>query len=580
MAGQSVTLLRWKYSHYFEIVEEKEKGIIVKCKLCVGEKLLSTAKNTTSNLKKHLHAKHSTTELEERAPNDTSTPPQAKQQKLDFSSSSPGKTISSTELNKLVAAFIVEEMQPLSTVEAPTFRNIISKISVTGKRPGGVLPDRKTFASFLDNAYMEMETELKKTFADLEYVSTTADLWTAQNKSFLGITVHWIDPATLHRKKAAIACRRFRGRHTYDTIAAELEQIHSSYALCGKITATVTDNGSNFVKAFRMFQADDDNETKNDEDEVIFTDLHAVLRDDIESSERYVLPPHHRCASHTLNLICSNDIVKFLTAKADCKAVYRRATGKCSALWSKVSRSTVASESLEEFSKRKLLVPSTTRWNSFYDALSRVADMPLVDLNQFCTRLDIRCITEREYQFIKEYCKVLKPVCMALDILQGEDQCFYGTLQPTLEILMTKILSSSGWCPKVMQEPELIAAAILLPKFKNIWTERQVGQHSSDEDDFFSSMKSRRSQGTGELDGYFACVSIKMYLLNLFPHIKNLSLKLNTGLPASAACERLFSSAGLLFTKKQARMNSANFENILLLKLNKVNRVRIGKQIN
>ncbi len=84
---------------------------------------------------------------------------------------------------------------------------------------------------------MEMETDLKKTFADLEYVSTTADIWTAQNKSFLGITVHWIDPASLQRQKAAIACRRFRGRHTYDTIAAEIEQIHSSFALCGKITA-------------------------------------------------------------------------------------------------------------------------------------------------------------------------------------------------------------------------------------------------------------------------------------------------------------------------------------------------------
>lgn len=390
------------------------------------------------------------------------SPPQAKQQKLDFSSSSPAKTISSTELNKLVAAFIVEEMQPLSTVEAPTFRNIVSKIPVTGKKPGAVLPDRKTFASFLDNAYMEMETELKKSFADLEYVSTTADLWTAQNKSFLGITVHWIDPATLHRKKAAIACRRFRGRHTYDTIAAELEQIHSSFALCGKITATVTDNGSNFVKAFRMFQAEDDNETENDEDEVSFTDLHAVLRDDVESSERYVLPPHHRCASHTLNLICTNDIVKFLTAKADCKALYRSATGKCSALWSKVSRSTVASESLEEFSKRKLLVPSSTRWNSFYDALSRVTDMHLVDLNQLCTRLDIRCITEREYQFLKEYCKVLKPVCMALDILQGEDECFYGILQPTLEILMTKILALKEDLSHMMADlPDLIVQVIL-----------------------------------------------------------------------------------------------------------------------
>ncbi len=269
---------------------------------------------------------------------------------------------------------------------------------------------------------MEMEKDLKKTFVDLEYVSTTADLWTAQNKSFLGITVHWTEPASLQRQKAAIACRRFCGRHMYDVIAAEIEQIHSSFALCGKITATVTDNGANFVKAFRMFQADDDNdEAENNEDEVIFTDLHKVLRDDSETSERYILPPHHRCASHTLNLICTNDVITFLTAKADCKAVYRSATGKCSALWSKVSRSTVASEILAEFSKRKLLVPATIRWNSFHDALSRVTDIPLVDLNQLCTRLDIRCTTEREYQFLKEYCKVLKPVCMALDILQGED---------------------------------------------------------------------------------------------------------------------------------------------------------------
>ncbi|RXN39138.1 zinc finger BED domain-containing 1-like protein [Labeo rohita] len=70
----------------------------------------------------------------------------------------------------------------------------------------------------------------------------------------------------------------------------------------------------------------------------------------------------------------------------------------------------------------------------------------------------------------------------------------------------------------MIKDPELIAAAILLPKFKTTWTERadiieaglvyvrqhldqmaeaaveQVGQHSSDEEDFFSSMKSRRSQ--------------------------------------------------------------------------------------
>lgn len=45
MAGQSTTLLRWKYSHYFEIVEEKEKGIVVKCRLCAGEKLVNCKKH-------------------------------------------------------------------------------------------------------------------------------------------------------------------------------------------------------------------------------------------------------------------------------------------------------------------------------------------------------------------------------------------------------------------------------------------------------------------------------------------------------------------------------------------------------
>src|SRR4029434_6687242 len=101
------------------------------------------------------------------------------------------------------------------------------------------------------------------------------------------------------------------------------------------------------------------------------------------------------------------------------------------------------------------------------------------------------------------------------------------------------------------------------------WRLEQVGQHSSDEDDLFSSMKSRRSEGTGELEGYLACVSVNMDLLNAFQNIKKLSLKLNTCLPASAACERLFSFAGLPLIVKLARMNSTHLENQLLLKLNK-----------
>src|SRR4029434_10829949 len=77
----------------------------------------------------------------------------------------------------------------------------------------------------------------------------------------------------------------------------------------------------------------------------------------------------------------------------------------------------------------------------------------------------------------------------------------------------------------------------LLNAFQNI--KKLSDRHSSDEDDLFSLMKSRRSEGTGELEGYLACVSVNMDLLNAFQNIKKLSLTLNTRRPASAACEQL-----------------------------------------
>ncbi len=91
--------------------------------------------------------------------------------------------------------------------------------------------------------------------------------------------------------------------------------------------------------------------------------------------------------------------------------------------------------------------------------------------------------------------------------------------------------------------------------------------HSSD---FFSAIKQSSSQeNTKQLETYLGCPGDTMEVLKSFPAVCHLSLRLNTALPASAACERLFSTAGLIFTPKRARVDSKNFENQLLLKLNK-----------
>lgn len=105
----------------------------------------------------------------------------------------------------------------------------------------------------LDKAFEEMEKKVKGALEAIDSVSTTADVWTAHNRTYCGMTVHWIDPVSLKHCKAAIYCTRVVGRHTYDVLAAKIEHIHGIYGLNGKVTATVTDNGSNFVKAFATF---------------------------------------------------------------------------------------------------------------------------------------------------------------------------------------------------------------------------------------------------------------------------------------------------------------------------------------
>lgn len=180
-------------------------------------------------------------------------------------------------------------------------------------------------------------------------------------------------------------------------------------------------------------------EEEEKEDGATFTDITEALSTENDDGQ-LTLPPHYRCISHTINLISTGDIEKYLTSSTSTKAVYRISIAKCTALWTKASRSTIASEQVQEVTQRKLLVPSSTRWNSFYEAVSRITEIPMNELNSLCTKLGVKCFNDKEYQFLHEYCIAMKPLTAALDILQG-DNCSYGALLPTLEVLMAKTLT-------------------------------------------------------------------------------------------------------------------------------------------
>ena len=122
-------------------------------------------------------------------------PSPAKQVKIDLRTT----RLSAAELKKLVAGYIVEDILPISTVDSESFGRIVEKIPT---KSGVKLPQRKSFAGYLEREYKIMDTNLKATHREVDFGSTTANFyytrWTVNNKSFIDVTVHWIN-STLQR---------------------------------------------------------------------------------------------------------------------------------------------------------------------------------------------------------------------------------------------------------------------------------------------------------------------------------------------------------------------------------------------
>lgn len=291
--------------------------------------------------------------------------------------------VSQRHVDHAVINFVIQSLQPFSVVEKPSFQEL-----VRGLHPNATVMSRTTLRRKIDEASIEMKRNIKEHMEPISFIATTTDCWSARRRGFLGVTAHWVDPNSLERCSVALACKKLKGPHTFDVLGGALNEIHAEYGIQNKITRTTTDNGSNFLKAFRMYGEQDENnnspsdESEDDVDEmdddeeqewdgfgVDFVEVTSILNED--DGLQFQLPKHHRCACHLLNLVSTVDAEK-ATSNDAFKRLSRSAFSKCQALWNKCGRSDAAAELVENVCKIQLIRPNATRWNSLFLAVERI----------------------------------------------------------------------------------------------------------------------------------------------------------------------------------------------------------------
>lgn len=113
------------------------------------------------------------------------------------------------------------------------------------------LPSTYMLKKDIDCLMVENRSELKTVLSKVSYVSTTADLWSSYRRSFVGQTIHWLDPGTLKRKSDVLSCMRIFGHHTSEAIAAVLLTGVDSVDAGPKLVTTTVDGAKNIQKSIR-----------------------------------------------------------------------------------------------------------------------------------------------------------------------------------------------------------------------------------------------------------------------------------------------------------------------------------------
>ena len=169
-------------------------------------------------------------------------------------------------ITRKLAVFVGATNAPISVVDASEFRDFMKEMNAQYDIPG-----RKKVAKEIEKVYIELKHTISLVLQNAKRINFCCDIWSKQGMtaSFLGITVHCFTFYDKKRHSITLAVRRFESPHTGERIADLLRAVINEWNIPHyKVFHSLTDNGSNMIKAYNLLSNDEEEDLKEDESTV------------------------------------------------------------------------------------------------------------------------------------------------------------------------------------------------------------------------------------------------------------------------------------------------------------------------